>query len=85
MLEDNRAVATDLADHASAETWLESRHCSVIDVHSRPSTCGLFCHKSRKYPKNVAGSICYHFGLETRSCVAVHGWAEPALTDLAVA
>ena len=85
MLEDNRAVAADLADHASAETWLESRHCSVIDGRSRPSTCGLFCHKSRKYPKNAAGSICYHFGLETGSHVAVCGWAETALTDLAVA
>ena len=85
MQEDNRAVAADLADCASAETWLESRRCSVIDGHSRPSTCGLFCHKSRKYPKNAAGSICYHFGLETGSCVAVRGWAETALTDLAVA
>ena len=85
MLEDNRAVAADLADHASAETWLESRHCSVIDGHSSPSTCGLFCHKSRMYLKNAAGSSCYLFGLETGSHVAVHGWAKTALTDLAVA
>ena len=85
MLEDNRAVAADLADRASAETWLESRRCSVIDGCSSPSTCGLFCHKSCKYPKNVAGSICYHFGLETGSHIAVRGWAKTALTDLAVA
>ena len=85
MLEDNRVVAADLADCASAETWLESRHCSVVDGCSRPSTCGFFCHKSRKYPKNMAGSICYHFGLETGSRIAVRGWAKTALTDLAVA
>ena len=85
MLEDNRAVAADLADRAYAETWLESRHCSGLDGRSSPSTYGFFCHKSRKYPKNTAGSICYHFGLETGSRVAVRGWAETALTDLAVA
>ena len=85
MLEDNRAVAANLADHASAETSLESKRCSVIDGCSSPSTCGLFCHKSRMYPKNAASSICYHFGLETGSRVAVRGWAKTALTDLAVA
>ena len=85
MLEDNSVVAADLADHASAETWLESRHCSVIDGCSSPSICGLFCHKSRKYPKNAASSICYHFGLDTGSHVAVRGWAKTALTNLAMA
>ena len=82
MLGDNRMVA---ADRTSAGFWLESWRCSGIDGRSSPSTCGLFCHKSRMYLKNVAGSSCYLFGLETGSHVAVRGWAETALTDLAVA
>ena len=82
MLGDNRTVA---ADRTSAGFWLESWRCSGVDGRSSPSTCGLFCHKSRMYLKNVASSSCYLFGLEIGSCVAVRGWAETALTDLAVA
>ena len=80
MLGDNRMVA---ADRTYAGFWLVSWRWSVVGGRSSPSTCGLFCHKSRTYLKNAAGSSCYLFGLETGSHVAVHGWAETVLTDLA--
>ena len=82
MLGDNRTVA---ADRTSAGFWLESWRCSGVDGRSSPSTCGLFCHKSRMYLKNVASSSCYLFGLETGSCVVVRGWAETAWIDFTVA
>ena len=82
MLGDNRMVA---ADRTSAGFWLESWRCSGVDGRSSPSTCGLFCHKSRMYLKNVASSSCYLFGLESGSYVVVHGWAKTAWIDLTVA